>query len=255
MLLLVLAAYGLTRLASRGEVMGRVEVAGVQIGGLDEEQALSALLAVEEAYLARPAVFSIDGKFTSIQPSEAGLEINEQAIADEALLVGRNGNVFSEFTWWITHIFDTVRVPVRGSVDDVAIEEVFDMARQEVERLCGRAAEDALVEVGITDLHPELVTLVGRLRYRTSYGQNVLKHLLETAHIAGIMAAELGLDRALIKRCAFLHDIGKALTHEVEGSHALIGADVPASTARPTRSCTRSRRTTTRCCRRRSRRC
>jgi ribonucrease Y len=113
-----------------------------------------------------------------------------------------------------------------GRIHPHRIEEVFDMARHEVERLCGRAAEDALVEVGITDLHPELMTLVGRLRYRTSYGQNVLKHLLETAHIAGIMAAELGLDRALIKRCAFLHDIGKALTHEVEGSHALIGADI-----------------------------
>jgi ribonuclease Y len=95
-----------------------------------------------------------------------------------------------------------------------------------VERQCLRAAEDALVEVGITDMHPELVTLLGRLRYRTSYGQNVLKHLLETAHVAGIMAAELRLDVPLVKRCAFLHDIGKALTHEVEGSHALIGADV-----------------------------
>nr|WP_307781584.1 ribonuclease Y [Virgisporangium ochraceum] len=113
-----------------------------------------------------------------------------------------------------------------GRIHPHRIEEVFDLARHEVERLCGRAAEDALVEVGITDLHPELVALVGRLRYRTSYGQNVLKHLLETAHIAGIMAAELGLDRQLIKRSAFLHDIGKALTHEVEGSHALIGADV-----------------------------
>ena len=78
-----------------------------------------------------------------------------------------------------------------GRIHPHRIEEVFDLARHEVERLCGRAAEDALVEVGITDLHPELVTLVGRLRYRTSYGQNVLKHLLETAHIAGIMAAEL----------------------------------------------------------------
>jgi len=113
-----------------------------------------------------------------------------------------------------------------GRIHPHRIEEVYDLARQDVERLCQRAAEDALVEVGITDMHPELVTLLGRLRYRTSYGQNVLKHLVETAHIAGIMAAELRLDAPLIKRCAFLHDIGKALTHEVEGSHALIGADV-----------------------------
>ncbi|MEV6932552.1 ribonuclease Y [Dactylosporangium sp. NPDC051485] len=113
-----------------------------------------------------------------------------------------------------------------GRIHPHRIEEVFEQAKHEVERLCHRAAEDALVEVGITDLHPELMTLLGRLRYRTSYGQNVLKHLVETAHIAGIMAAELRLDPALIKRCAFLHDIGKALTHEVEGSHALIGADV-----------------------------
>ena len=116
-----------------------------------------------------------------------------------------------------------------GRIHPHRIEEVFDASRHEVERLCQRAAEDALVEVGITDLHPELVTLLGRLRYRTSYGQNVLKHLLETAHIAGIMAAELRLDPfgvKLVKRCAFLHDIGKALTHEVEGSHALIGADL-----------------------------
>jgi ribonuclease Y len=113
-----------------------------------------------------------------------------------------------------------------GRIHPHRIEEVYEQAKTEVERLCQRAAEDALVEVGITDLHSELVTLLGRLRYRTSYGQNVLKHLVETGHIAGIMAAELRLDPALIKRCAFLHDIGKALTHEVEGSHALIGADV-----------------------------
>ncbi len=113
-----------------------------------------------------------------------------------------------------------------GRIHPHRIEEVFDLARHEVERLCQRSAEDALVEVGITDLHPELITLLGRLRYRTSYGQNVLKHLIETAHIAGIMAAELGLEPTLIKRGAFLHDIGKALTHEVEGSHALIGADL-----------------------------
>jgi ribonuclease Y len=113
-----------------------------------------------------------------------------------------------------------------GRIHPHRIEEVFETARHEVERLCQRAAEDALVEVGITEIHPELITLLGRLRYRTSYGQNVLKHLVETAHIAGIMASELRLDAPTIKRCAFLHDIGKALTHEVEGSHALIGADL-----------------------------
>jgi ribonucrease Y len=113
-----------------------------------------------------------------------------------------------------------------GRIHPHRIEEVYETAKHEVERLCQRAAEDALVEVGITEIHPELVTLLGRLRYRTSYGQNVLKHLVETAHIASIMAAELRLEPAIIKRSAFLHDIGKALTHEVEGSHALIGADL-----------------------------
>ncbi|GAA1810089.1 hypothetical protein GCM10009682_34700 [Luedemannella flava] len=113
-----------------------------------------------------------------------------------------------------------------GRIHPHRIEEVYEGARHEVERMCDRAAEEALVEVGITDMNPELMTHLGRLRYRTSYGQNVLKHLVETAHIAGIMAAELRLDPQLIKRCAFLHDIGKALTHEVEGSHALIGADL-----------------------------
>ena len=113
-----------------------------------------------------------------------------------------------------------------GRIHPHRIEEVFESAKNEVDRLCDRAAEEALVDVGITDIHPELAKLLGRLRYRTSYGQNVLKHLAETAHIAGIMAAELGLDVPTMKRAAFLHDIGKALTHEVEGSHALIGADL-----------------------------
>jgi ribonuclease Y len=113
-----------------------------------------------------------------------------------------------------------------GRIHPQRIEEVYERSKVDIERLCLRAAEDALVEVGITDLHPELVVLLGRLRYRTSYGQNVLGHLLETAHIAGMMAAELGLPVPLMKRCALLHDIGKALTHEVEGSHAIIGAEV-----------------------------
>jgi ribonuclease Y len=113
-----------------------------------------------------------------------------------------------------------------GRIHPQRIEEAHDRSRQEVQDLCARAGEDALVELGITDMHPELTLLLGQLRYRTSYGQNVLKHLIESAHIAGIMAAELKMSQPLLKRCALLHDIGKALTHEVEGSHALIGAEI-----------------------------
>src|SRR6476660_272996 len=113
-----------------------------------------------------------------------------------------------------------------GRIHPHRIEEIYESSNTEVERLCQRAAEDALLAVRITDLHPELVTLVGRLKYRTSYGQNVLGHLIETAHIARVMASELGIDPTVVTRGAFLHDIGKALTHEVPGSHALIGAEL-----------------------------
>ncbi len=113
-----------------------------------------------------------------------------------------------------------------GRIHPSRIEEVYERSRAEIDRSCRRAGEDAVVEVGITDLHPELVFTLGQLRYRTSYGQNVLKHLLESAQAAGLIADELGLDRRLCMRCALLHDIGKALTHEAEGSHARVGADL-----------------------------
>src|SRR5829696_1428590 len=113
-----------------------------------------------------------------------------------------------------------------GRIHPARIEEVHERSRSQIEAQCLRAAEDAMAEVGISDLHPALVPVLGTLRYRTSYGQNVLKHLVESANIAALMAAELGLDVAHCKRAAFLHDIGKALTHEVEGSHALVGADL-----------------------------
>ncbi|HEX2316955.1 MAG TPA: ribonuclease Y [Thermomonospora sp.] len=113
-----------------------------------------------------------------------------------------------------------------GRIHPQRIEEVYERSKADVEQLCVRAGEDALVEVGITDMHPELIALLGRLRYRTSYGQNVLKHLIESAHLAGIMASELRLPVEPAKRGTLLHDIGKALTHEVEGSHALIGAEI-----------------------------
>jgi ribonuclease Y len=118
------------------------------------------------------------------------------------------------------------RLILDGRIHPHRIEEAYEQSRAEVDALCLRAARDALADVGIHDLDERLVPTIGRLKYRTSYGQNVLGHLIETAHIAGVMAAELGIEPTLVKRCAFLHDIGKALTHEVEGSHAIIGAEL-----------------------------
>jgi ribonucrease Y len=118
------------------------------------------------------------------------------------------------------------RLVADGRIHPQRIEEAYEQSRLAIEDLCIRAGEDALIDLGITDMHPELTHLLGQLRYRTSYGQNVLKHLVESAHIAAMMASELGLDPALMKRGTLLHDIGKALTHEVQGSHALIGAEI-----------------------------
>ena len=118
------------------------------------------------------------------------------------------------------------RLVLDGRIHPQRIEDAYERGKAEIDQLCVRSGEDALVELGITGMHGELVSLLGRLRYRTSYGQNVLKHLVESAHIAGMMGSELGMDAGLLKRCTVLHDIGKALTHEVEGSHALIGAEI-----------------------------
>jgi ribonucrease Y len=118
------------------------------------------------------------------------------------------------------------RLVADGRIHPQRIEEAYEQSRTTIQGLCVRAGEDALIDLAITDMHPELTQLLGQLRYRTSYGQNVLKHLVESAHIAGMMASELGLDPALLKRGTLLHDVGKALTHEVQGSHALIGAEI-----------------------------
>ena len=113
-----------------------------------------------------------------------------------------------------------------GRIHPASIEENYEKAKAEVEQSIRDAGEWALVEVGISRMHPELITLMGRLKYRTSYGQNVLNHLVETAQIASMLGSELGIDPGPVKRAALLHDIGKAVTHEVEGSHALIGAEI-----------------------------
>jgi ribonuclease Y len=113
-----------------------------------------------------------------------------------------------------------------GRIHPARIEEMVERSKREIDEEIKRAGEEAVIESGITDIHPEMIKLLGRLQFRTSYGQNVLRHLVESAHIAAAIAAELGLDPRIAKRGALLHDIGKAVTHEVEGSHALIGAEI-----------------------------
>jgi ribonucrease Y len=113
-----------------------------------------------------------------------------------------------------------------GRIQPARIEEVHERSVRDLDEQIRKSGEDAVAEVGLTDVHPELIKLLGRLQYRTSYGQNVLKHLVESAHIASALAAEIGVDPTIAKRGAFLHDIGKAVTHEVEGSHAIIGAEI-----------------------------
>ncbi len=118
------------------------------------------------------------------------------------------------------------RLVADGRIHPARIEEVVEKVKQEIEQEMLNAAEEVLFELGIDRVHPEIKKLLGRLRFRTSYGQNVLQHVKEVAYLAGMIAAEIGADEKLARRAGLFHDIGKAVTHEVEGSHAIIGAEI-----------------------------
>ncbi len=241
---------GLTADEARDELIGQVEREArlaAEVGIRDVERSARA----EADRRARDIVVGALSRIASEQTAEStvaavplpGEDMKGRVIGRE----GRNIRAFEAVTGAnlivddspdsvLVSCFDPVRretaratlaaLVLDGRIHPQRIEATYEQARTEVEARCQRAAEDALVEVGVTDLHPELVRHLGLLRFRTSYGQNVLGHVVETAHLAGLMAAELGLDPALLRRCGLLHDLGKAVTHEAEGSHARVGADL-----------------------------
>jgi ribonuclease Y len=243
-------AAGLTAEQARSELVAAVEHQAKRDAAVVVREIERAAQAEGEA-LAREIVVGAIQRLATEQTTESVVSVLHLPGDDmKGRIIGREGRNIRAFeqTTGVNLIIDdtpeavllscfdpvrreTARVALEalvldGRIHPQRIEDAYAKACGEVDARCRRAAEDAVVEVGITDLHPELVTLLGRLHYRTSYGQNVLKHVLESAHLGGLMAAELGLDPVPVRRAALLHDVGKALTHEVEGSHAAVGADV-----------------------------
>ncbi len=235
---------------ARAEIVARVEhSARLDAASLARDIERTARDEADER--ARRILATVIQRLASEQTAESSVSVVHLDSDDlKGRIIGREGRnirAFEQVTGVNLVIDDTPEAvvlscfdPVRREVARVAlealladgrihprrIEEAHERAVHQVEEGCRRAGEEACLEMGISDLHPELVSTMGRLRHRTSYGQNVLRHLVESGHAAGLLADELGLDRSTCVRSAFLHDIGKSLTHEVEGSHAAVGAEL-----------------------------
>lgn len=241
---------GLTTADARSEIIAAVEH-DARLDGARLARDIERTAREEAESTARRLLVTTIQRLASDQVADATVTVVHLASDDlKGRIIGREGRnirAFEQITGVNLVIDDTPEAvvlscfdPVRretarmtlealladGRIHPTRIEEAFAKAQDQIEQICRRAGEDACLEMGITDLHPELVATMGRLTFRTSYGQNVLQHLLESGHIAGMLADELGLDRAVCVRSAFLHDIGKALTHESEGSHAAVGAEL-----------------------------
>ena len=223
-----------------------------KISGYTTEQAKSYLLSQLESELAHEKSVKIMEYQAQLkeEADEKARNIISLAIQMKGRIIGREGRnirAIETLTGVDLIIDDTPEAitlscfePVRREVARIAlerlisdgrihparIEETVEKARREVDATIKREGERAVLELGIHNIHPELVKMLGRLRYRTSYGQNVLNHSIEVAYLAGMMANELGLDPTLAKRAGLLHDIGKAIDHEVEGTHIQIGVDL-----------------------------
>lgn len=241
---------GLSQQAARAEVMAEAERQS-RLTATALSRDIEAVAKRDADKIARKIVVTAIQRCASEQTSESVVSTIDLPSDDmKGRVIGREGRnirAFEQITGVNVLIDDTPESvllscfdPVRretarltlvdlvadGRIHPARIEEVYERSQRSIADRIQREAEDAMAEVGIVDLHEDLIPILGALAYRTSYGQNVLRHLVECAHLAGVMAAELGLDVAICKRAAFLHDIGKALTHEVEGPHAIVGAEL-----------------------------
>lgn len=241
---------GMTRDAAKSELIAQVEEEAKR-DALALVRDFEARAREEAERRARKIVVTVIQRLGAEQAQEASVSVVQLPNEDmKGRIIGREGRNIRHFEQVtganlivddtpeavILSCFDPVRREVAritlealvsdGRIHPARIEEQFEKARSQIEQEIKSAGEEAIHELGITNVHPELVRALGRLRFRYSYGQNVLAHSIEAAHIAAMIAAELGSDPQLAKRCTVFHDIGKAVAHEVEGTHAQVGAEL-----------------------------